>query len=453
MPGLLGVILQMTMVMMTSMALTRETERGTMESLLAMPATASEVMVSKILPYLAVGAVQVTVVLLAARGLFAVPFLGRLDVLIAAVFVFVLALVLLGYAISSFARTQMQAMQLTFFFFLPSIMLSGFMFPFRGMPGWAQVLGELFPLTHFIRAIRAVMLKGADLGTISREMLDPRRLRRRLRARRARPVPPDAGLTGSLPLVSPPGARGRRSRPVRAPAIRSETPLAAPHAARTGSAGRLQAMADASARVRQLAGLAALARARVPGAAPIQRRRIHEGLTSFLSGAAPDEARLRAYVDRYEIAGMAQMARDYCTDDTLAKAVPTAFAAMRTTTLAAKGGTGTWTAAATALETLVAAINAAFAQSKAPSGYEASDKANWGGVDAAVKGAEAAVATGTPGRKPERKGAPEIRTIAFSSAKSTFPPRSGACFATSTAAGGRAASSTSATTTSGRTGR
>jgi ABC-2 type transport system permease protein len=170
-PGLLGVILQMTMVMMTSMALTRETERGTMESLLAMPATASEVMVSKILPYLAVGAVQVTVVLLAARGLFAVPFLGRLDVLIAAVFVFVLALVLLGYAISSFARTQMQAMQLTFFFFLPSIMLSGFMFPFRGMPGWAQVLGELFPLTHFIRAIRAVMLKGADLGTISREML------------------------------------------------------------------------------------------------------------------------------------------------------------------------------------------------------------------------------------------------------------------------------------------
>ena len=170
-PGLLGVILQMTMVMMTSMALTRETERGTMENLLAMPATASEVMVSKILPYLAVGAVQVTVVLLAARGLFAVPFLGRLDVLIAAVFVFVLALVLLGYAISSFARTQMQAMQLTFFFFLPSILLSGFMFPFRGMPGWAQVLGELFPLTHFIRAIRAVMLKGADLGTISREML------------------------------------------------------------------------------------------------------------------------------------------------------------------------------------------------------------------------------------------------------------------------------------------
>ena len=163
-PGLLGVILQMTMVMMTSMALTRETERGTMENLLAMPSTPVEVMLSKILPYLVIGAVQVTVVLVAARGLFHVPFVGDLSVLIAAVFVFVLALVLLGYAISSFARTQMQAMQLTFFFFLPSILLSGFMFPYRGMPGWAQALGEIFPLTHFIRAIRAVMLKGADFG-------------------------------------------------------------------------------------------------------------------------------------------------------------------------------------------------------------------------------------------------------------------------------------------------
>ena len=160
----------MTMVMMTSIALTRETERGTMETLLAMPSTPVEVMLSKILPYFAVGAGQVAVVLLAARGLFAVPFVGRLSVLLAAVFVFVLALVLLGYAISTLARTQMQAMQLTFFFFLPSILLSGFMFPYRGMPEWAQVLGQFFPLTHFIRAIRAVMLKGGDLGTISREL-------------------------------------------------------------------------------------------------------------------------------------------------------------------------------------------------------------------------------------------------------------------------------------------
>jgi ABC-2 type transport system permease protein len=169
-PGLLGVILQMTMVMMTSIALTRETERGTMETLLAMPSTPAEVMLSKILPYFAVGAGQVAVVLLAARTLFSVPFVGRLPVLLLAVFVFVLALVLLGYAISTLARTQMQAMQLTFFFFLPSLLLSGFMFPYRGMPEWAQALGQLFPLTHFIRAIRAVMLKGADLATISREL-------------------------------------------------------------------------------------------------------------------------------------------------------------------------------------------------------------------------------------------------------------------------------------------
>ena len=129
-------------------------------------------MLAKILPYLAVGAVQVTVVLLAARGaLRGALRRPRSACSSRAVFVFVLALVLLGYAISSFARTQMQAMQLTFFFFLPSILLSGFMFPFRGMPGWAQALGEFFPLTHFIRAIRAVMLKGADLDAIAREML------------------------------------------------------------------------------------------------------------------------------------------------------------------------------------------------------------------------------------------------------------------------------------------
>lgn len=170
-PGLLGVILQMTMVMMTAMALTRETERGTMENLLAMPATPTEVMLSKVLPYLGVGAVQMAVVLVAARALFGVPFVGSLSVLILAVFIFVLALVLLGYAFSTLARTQMQAMQLTFFFFLPSLMLSGFMFPFRGMPGWAQTIGEMFPLTHFLRIIRAVMLKGADLAAISGELL------------------------------------------------------------------------------------------------------------------------------------------------------------------------------------------------------------------------------------------------------------------------------------------
>lgn len=168
-PGLLGVILQMTMVMMTSIALTRERERGTMENLLAMPATPLEIMLGKVLPYFVVGAVQVAVVLSAASLLFAIPFVGDMWLLLLAVFVFVLALVLLGYTISTVARTQMQALQLTFFFFLPSILLSGFMFPFRGMPIWAQWIGEIFPLTHFLRVIRAVMLKGAEMPAVAFE--------------------------------------------------------------------------------------------------------------------------------------------------------------------------------------------------------------------------------------------------------------------------------------------
>ncbi len=169
-PGLLGVILQMTMVMMTAMALTREIERGTMENLLSMPATPIEIMLGKVLPYLGVGAVQVAVVLVAAKLMFGVPFVGSLPLLLAGIFVFVAALVILGYLISTAARTQMQAMQLTFFFFLPSLLLSGFMFPYRGMPGWAQALGEVFPLTHFLRLIRAVMLKGAGYAGIAQPL-------------------------------------------------------------------------------------------------------------------------------------------------------------------------------------------------------------------------------------------------------------------------------------------
>ncbi|MBO6717958.1 MAG: ABC transporter permease [Rhizobiaceae bacterium] len=168
-PGLLGVILQMTMVMMTSIALTRETERGTMENLLAMPASPFEIMLGKVLPYLVVGAVQVVVVLTAAKLMFGVPFVGSIVLLLNAILLFVLGLVLLGYFISTVARTQMQALQLTFFFFLPSILLSGFMFPFRGMPIWAQWIGEIFPLTHFLRVIRAVMLKGAELPAVAWE--------------------------------------------------------------------------------------------------------------------------------------------------------------------------------------------------------------------------------------------------------------------------------------------
>jgi ABC-2 type transport system permease protein len=169
-PGLLGVILQMTMVMMTSIALTREIERGTMENLLAMPASPFEIMLGKILPYLVVGAVQVFVILAASKLLFGVPFVGSLTLLLFAVTAFVAALVLLGYTISTMARTQMQALQLTVFFFLPSILLSGFMFPYRGMPEWAQWFGEIFPLTHFLRIIRAVMLKGANLSEIGFEV-------------------------------------------------------------------------------------------------------------------------------------------------------------------------------------------------------------------------------------------------------------------------------------------
>ena len=166
-PGLLGVILQLTMVMMTAMALTREVERGTMENLLSMPANPLEIMLGKVVPYLIVGAVQVVVVLVSAKLVFNVPFVGSLSLVLAGVFVFVLALVILGYLLSTVSRTQMQAMQLTFFFFLPSLLLSGFMFPYRGMPDWAQVIGEVFPLTHFLRLIRAVMLKGADFSAVA----------------------------------------------------------------------------------------------------------------------------------------------------------------------------------------------------------------------------------------------------------------------------------------------
>ncbi len=168
-PGLLGVILQMTMVMMTSIALTREIERGTMENLLAMPVNGFEIMLGKVLPFFIVGAVQVTVILSAARFLFHVPFVGNLAMLLSGVLVFVLGMVLLGYTFSTLARSQMQAMQLTFFFLLPSILMSGFMFPFHGMPDWAQDLGSLLPMTHFLRVVRAVMLKGANWSEIGFE--------------------------------------------------------------------------------------------------------------------------------------------------------------------------------------------------------------------------------------------------------------------------------------------
>lgn len=162
-PGLLGVILTMTLVMITSMAMTREAEQGTLENLLAMPAKPLEVMLGKILPYVLVGGMQTCVILLAGKLLFHVPFTGALWILLLGVTVFVIANLSLGFTFSTIARSQMQAMQLTFFFFLPSILLSGFMFPFRGMPEWAQMIGEVIPLTHFLRIVRGVMLKDATL--------------------------------------------------------------------------------------------------------------------------------------------------------------------------------------------------------------------------------------------------------------------------------------------------
>jgi ABC-2 type transport system permease protein len=160
-PGLMGVILTMTLVMMTAMAMTRERERGTLENLLATPVRPLEMMVGKILPYVLIGYTQVLIIFGAARLLFDVPMAGSFALLTAMVLVFITATLAVGFTFSTIARSQMQSMQMTMFYFLPNILLSGFMFPFRGMPRWAQLLGELLPLTHFLRIVRAIMLKGA----------------------------------------------------------------------------------------------------------------------------------------------------------------------------------------------------------------------------------------------------------------------------------------------------
>ena len=165
-PGLLGIILTMTMTLITSIALTRESERGTMETLLATPVRPIEVMIGKITPYVLVGAVQTILVLIIAQLLFHIPFRGSLLLFSGAVSIFLIANLCLGYLISTIARTQMQAMQMTFMIFLPSMLLSGFMFPFRAMPGWAQAIGEAIPITHFLRVVRELFLKGANAGEI-----------------------------------------------------------------------------------------------------------------------------------------------------------------------------------------------------------------------------------------------------------------------------------------------
>ncbi|MFL6663267.1 MAG: ABC transporter permease [Rhizobacter sp.] len=159
-PGLIGTILTMTMVMLTGLAMTRERERGTMENLLATPVRPVEVMLGKILPYVVIGYIQLAVIVIAARLLFEVPMVGSFTLLMAMIGVFMLANLAVGFTFSTLAQNQLQAMQMTFFFFLPSMLLSGFMFPFRGMPRWAQWIGEALPLTHFLRIVRGIMLKG-----------------------------------------------------------------------------------------------------------------------------------------------------------------------------------------------------------------------------------------------------------------------------------------------------
>jgi ABC-2 type transport system permease protein len=169
-PGLMGVVLTMTMVIITALAITRERERGTMENLLATPVRPFEVMVGKILPYIAVGYVQVSLILVAAKFLFDVPMVGSIALLYLISLLFIAANLAMGITFSTLAKNQLQAVQMAFFFFLPSILLSGFMFPFRGMPQWAQWVGTCLPLTHFLRIVRGILLKGNGLGEVYPEI-------------------------------------------------------------------------------------------------------------------------------------------------------------------------------------------------------------------------------------------------------------------------------------------
>ena len=169
-PGLMGVMLTMTMVMITALAITRERERGTMENLLSTPVHPGEVILGKIVPYIAVGYVQVFLILLASKYLFHVPIVGSVPLLLSLVLLFITANLAVGIMFSTVAKNQLQAVQMAFFFFLPSLLLSGYMFPFRGMPLWAQRIGEVLPLTHFLRVVRGILLKGNGLSEIARDL-------------------------------------------------------------------------------------------------------------------------------------------------------------------------------------------------------------------------------------------------------------------------------------------
>jgi ABC-2 type transport system permease protein len=170
-PGLVGTILTMTMLIFTALSVTREIERGTMEALLSMPITPIEIMIGKIVPYILVGFIQAALIIGVGIGLFGIPVRGSLGLLAALSTLFITTNLAIGYTFSTLAQNQLQAMQMTMMFFLPNILLSGFMFPFAGMPVWAQWIGEGLPLTHFLRIVRAIMLKGSSLGDLQYDML------------------------------------------------------------------------------------------------------------------------------------------------------------------------------------------------------------------------------------------------------------------------------------------
>ena len=170
-PGLLGTILTMTMLIFTALSVTREVERGTMESLLAMPIKPLEIMLGKIAPYILIGFLQAALILIFAVVLFEVPIAGSLVLLAFLSTLFIAANLSIGYTFSTIAQNQLQAIQMSFMFFLPNILLSGFMFPFAGMPRWAQWIGEALPLTHYIRIVRGIMLKGAGLQDLAGESI------------------------------------------------------------------------------------------------------------------------------------------------------------------------------------------------------------------------------------------------------------------------------------------
>jgi ABC-2 type transport system permease protein len=170
-PGLLGTILTLTMLIFTALSVTRETERGTMENLLSMPVTPLEIMLGKITPYVLVGFLQAAVIVLAGVVLFAVPIVGNLVLLAALTTLFIATNLATGYTFSTLAQNQLQAVQMAMMYFLPNMLLSGFLFPFAGMPLWAQYVGECLPLTHYLRIVRSIMLKGAGLADLQYDTL------------------------------------------------------------------------------------------------------------------------------------------------------------------------------------------------------------------------------------------------------------------------------------------